>query len=331
MMSDPSVSVVLPTYNRVKRLQRVLAALARQTYSMADLEVVVVSDGSTDGTDEYLTRAKFPFSLVAFTQDNAGPAAARNCGVELARAPLVVFIDDDVVPTSVLIEEHVRTHELSANDLVVVGPMITPTDFKLSAWVNWEQSMLYKQYDALLRGKYEATFRNFYTGNASLARAAVLGVNGFDVRLRRGEDVELGRRLAEAGYRFTFNAAAVGYHYAERTFESWLQNAWDYGVNAVILARERGWDELLQTTGDDFWSRNPLLRWMTRTCLRSPSFDSVIRQQLQAIAKASDFLHAEAVCRCALSGVYNLSYYQGLASELGDRRPLLEIMARAPS
>ena len=72
--TEPEMSVIVPTYNRVERLQRVLAALNDQTYPRHCFEVIVISDGSTDGTDEYLRTRTAP-NLIWTSQSNAGPAA----------------------------------------------------------------------------------------------------------------------------------------------------------------------------------------------------------------------------------------------------------------
>ena len=119
-------SVVVPTYNRCDRLRRVLGALADQTLPRDSFEVIVVSDGSTDGTDEYLRGGQTPVDVVAVTQPNSGPGPARNAGVERARGDLVVFVDDDVVAEPDLVEQHVRSHEHDDGRLVVIGPMLTP-------------------------------------------------------------------------------------------------------------------------------------------------------------------------------------------------------------
>ncbi len=321
-----NVSVILPTYNRLGRLRQVLAALGRQTYAAEHFEVVVVSDGSSDGTDEYLSGAEFPFRLVFASQRNSGPAATRNRAVGLADGDLLVFIDDDVVAAPSLIEQHVRSHLTGGDSLVVIGPMLTPLDCTLSRWVGWEQAMLYKQYDALVRGRYEPTYHNFYTGNASVARTALVAVNGFDVRYRRAEDIEMAYRLACRGFRFRFNAAAASYHYAERTFDSWLGNAYDYGVNAVIMARDHdNWDEMERRTRADFCGRNVQLRALVHACLRRPWLGPLVRTSLRTVAQSPVANGIGGLSRIALSGVYNLSYYQGMVAELGDARALLQI------
>ena len=80
---------------------------------------------------------------------------------------------------------------------VVMGPMLTPNDFAMPAWVAWEQAMLMKQYDDMNAGNWQPTARQFYTGNTSLARQHLIQTGGFDTSFRRGEDVELAYRLAD--------------------------------------------------------------------------------------------------------------------------------------
>ncbi|MCZ7672777.1 MAG: glycosyltransferase family 2 protein [Chloroflexi bacterium] len=171
------ISVVMPTYNRLPRLQRVLKAFEKQTFSTANFEVIVVSDGSLDGTNDYLNsfRPSFPFVLII--QENQGPAAARNKGIDKASGDYILFVDDDVVPQPNLIYEHMRFHEMHENS-VVVGPMLTPADFDMQPWVSWEQAMLVKQYAAMAEGQWAPTARQFFTGNASLLRSTLIDAGG---------------------------------------------------------------------------------------------------------------------------------------------------------
>ena len=206
---EPTVSVVVPTYDRLPRLRRVLAGLAAQDLDRP-FEVVVVDDGSTDGTDAYLHSGAPPLPIVASTQENRGPGAARNRGVDLATGEIVVFLDDDVIPDPGLVRAHIRSHERHGGKTVVIGPMRNPPDHRMSPWIRWEQAMLAKQYDAMEAGHYDATARQFFTGNASLRREHLLAAGGFDPTLRRAEDVELAYRLADAGLTFVHEPDAVG-------------------------------------------------------------------------------------------------------------------------
>jgi GT2 family glycosyltransferase len=310
------VSVVVPTYNRASRLERVLAALASQTYPRSCYEIVVVSDGSTDGTDELL-RQRPPTELVAAIQANGGPAAARNRGVELAAGELLLFIDDDVIATPTLIERHVQTHLEGGDEQVVIGPMATPPDVELSPWVQWEQTMLYRQYHAMVDGIYSPTPRQFYTGNASVPRDAVVAAGGFDTRFRRAEDIELAYRLEDAGLRFTFNPDAVGHHHAERSFGAWLQIAYDYGVCDALFAREQHRRSVGEIVEQGFRRRPAPVRWMISTAVSRPRVDAGLRALYRAAFAAGRALHAGQLSRLALSGLYSGCYYRGVADQLG--------------
>jgi GT2 family glycosyltransferase len=320
--SAPTVSVVMPTYNRVDQLRAALEGLAAQQGLDEPVEVIVVSDGSTDGTDEYLTSSAVPLPVVALTQPNAGPAAARNRGIDVARGPLVLFVDDDTVAEPGLTAAHLRRHAGPDDDLVVIGPMLTPADHDISPWVRWEQDMLTKQYDAMRDGVYEATARQFYTGNASVARRHLLEVGGFDPTFRRAEDVELAYRLADRGLCFAFEPTAVVHHYAERSFDAWLAAGYAYGHNDVVFGRDHGRTWLLEAIGREFHDRHPFVRGLTRTCLPRPRLDSITSAALARSARSAGRL---GVGRPLLSAVYNLAYYRGMADELGSAERLFRL------
>lgn len=326
-MTTPAISVVVPTYNRLDQLRRTLEGLAAQTGLDALPEVVVVSDGSTDGTDEYLASDEVPLPVVAVTQRNAGPAAARNNGVRHATGELVLFVDDDAIPAPDLVAAHLRHHAASGGDTtVVIGPMTTPEDGgALSPWCQWEQDMLYKQYDAMDRKQWGATARQFYTANASLARRHVLEVGGFDESFRRAEDVELAYRLADRGLQFTFARDAVVVHHADRSFAAWLDIANSYGRNDVIFGRDLGQPWLLASIASEFHDRHVLVRVLVRASADRPRLGRVVMGLLTVAARVAGLLHLGPITRQALSALYNLAYYRGMADELGSGRRMLRL------
>lgn len=331
-----NVSVILPTYNRLEQLKQVLSGFAEQDFDMTQVEVIVISDGSTDGTHEYLEsieKATFPFELIYVNQKNAGPAAARNNGIDTARGRLILFVDDDVVPAPNLISEHISSHKEHSESTVVMGPMLNPVDYTMQPWVYWEQLMLYKQYADMEAGRWEPTARQFYTGNASLERNHLLDHGGFDTSFRRAEDVELAYRLAASGMSFVFNPQAKGYHYARRKFSSWLQTPYLYGKNDVIFAREKKQHWLMPKVSAEFHERNVLIRAIIRLFLCRPFASRVLISGLKQVAAVSTamarFWSAFATLpRFAYSGIYNLRYYQGFVDELGTRREFFEMVAK---
>src|SRR5207244_7057847 len=100
MDATPTISVITPTFNRRASLGRLLHGLVGQTFPAEQFEVVVVDDGSTDGSVEELRSRVIPFRLRVVEQPHRGPAAARNLGVEYGRGELVLVLHVDVLPDS---------------------------------------------------------------------------------------------------------------------------------------------------------------------------------------------------------------------------------------
>jgi glycosyltransferase involved in cell wall biosynthesis len=145
MVPDPpGISVVIPTYQRRTSLERVLDGLKEQVYPASLVEVLVICDGSTDGSAAMVRGRRDPFRARVFEQPNRGPAAARNVALMHAREPFVLFLDDDVVPTPCLVGEHIIAHG-DRRDLVVIGPLL-PAVGTRSPWIGWESETLRRQY-----------------------------------------------------------------------------------------------------------------------------------------------------------------------------------------
>jgi GT2 family glycosyltransferase len=293
-------------------------ALEQQHYPADAYEVIIVSDGSSDGTHAYLEALRSTMRLRWFSQSNRGPAAARNAGIGKAVGELIVFIDDDVVPAAGLLAEHVRAHHEADREVVVLGPLLTPEGFGMAPWVRWEQEMLMKQYRAMLRGDWQPSARQFYTGNASVRRSHILAAGGFDENFRRAEDVELAYRLAARGLDFVFTMNAAGMHYAERSYRSWLDAAYTYGRNDVIFARDRNQKWLLSAIHQEFQHRHMMVRSLVRVCGGRSWLASIAAYALKLTADVATILHAEGIERSAYSGLFNLRYCSGLCDELDD-------------
>jgi glycosyltransferase involved in cell wall biosynthesis len=328
------VSIILPTYNRLDRLQRVIAAIRAQTVDHDQFELIVVSDGSQDGTDAYLAQLALPFQFTAVFQQNQGVAATRNHGLEKATGELVLFVDDDVVPSPQLLAEHLKSHAQYGGQAVVMGPMLTPPDFDMAPWVLWEQAMLEKQYRSMIEGHWQPTARQFYTGNTSLARRHIVAAGGFDPAFRRAEDVELAYRLADMGLDFYFNPQAVGHHYAERSFASWIAIPYAYGRNDVIFHRDKGQNWLLERIFSEYHGRHHFVRALSRVCLDRTRLSETAVGAMRRLAQWGHRAGVAQLPRMAYSGIFNLRHYQGIADELGGRAQFfqqVELAAKEPN
>jgi len=219
-----------------------------------------------------------------------------------------------------LIEEHLRFHELHGDSAVVIGPMLAPPDYDPPPWVRWELEKLAEQYHDMTTGKWAATARQFYTGNTSLGRRHLVESGGFDPTFRRAEDVELAYRLAQRGLKFLFNPRAIGYHYAMRSFTSWLAIPYAYGRNNVVFSRQGGQAWLVTKMFTEFQTRHPLIRVITRLCLDRPRATAVITAILAQVIQASHQLKLKSLPEMACSALFNLRFYQGTADELEGRK-----------
>src|SRR4051812_18673502 len=121
----PFITVVIPTYNRKESLFVTLRALEKQTLGRDLFEVVIVSDGSTDGTRQAVEAAQFPFRVRVMEQPNSGPSTARNFGARAACGKVIVYLDDDIEPLPDFLNVHAQGHAID-DRLVLIGPQSMP-------------------------------------------------------------------------------------------------------------------------------------------------------------------------------------------------------------
>lgn len=227
----PRISVVLPTFNRKEVLRICLAALAYQTLPEQLWEVIVVDDGSTDGTEEFCREIALPYRMTYMRQENAGAGAARRLGVEAAQGEYVLLCNDDTIASSTLLSEHLSIHlKHSKEKLAVLGefqPSELCSERALSLWVN--VSTFFFPQQSLKAGQlYNAS--HFVTCNLSMRQDSILAAGNFDAAFRVAEDTELGARLEQRGYKVLYHPAAKATHEHPRfTTRDLLKRAEAYG------------------------------------------------------------------------------------------------------
>ncbi|MDQ1704176.1 MAG: hypothetical protein QOF18_542 [Frankiaceae bacterium] len=212
----PELSVVVPTYRRPDLLRQCLDALAAQDVERSRFEVVVVDDGSQDDTTAVLAAAS---DVVGLTQPaNAGPAAARNRGIEASRGRLVLFLDDDIAAAPDLVSTHLALHAAAGGDpqLGVLGRVDWHPSLTVTPFMHWlDRSGLQFAYETWLReGPIDPPYAAFYTANLSMPRSLLVDAGGFDERFPYAafEDIELAYRLTARGFRMDYRPAAQAFH-----------------------------------------------------------------------------------------------------------------------
>jgi GT2 family glycosyltransferase len=316
VQTPSSVSVIVPTYNRRARLERLLRALEGEYTAGPRFEVVVVVDGATDGTETMLAALRPSYPLQVLRQPNRGPAAARNRGVAAAAGEVLVFLDDDVWPTPGLIARHLAVHEHDPA-AITVGPMLAPPGRPLAPWLAWEAAALRKQYDAMQAGRFAPTPRQFYTANASVRRAHVLAAGGFNETFTRAEDVELAFRLADRGLRFVFLPEAAVLHEPDRTLAAWLRVPYEYGRHDVRMAWECGRAHLLPLAVRELRQRHPLNRLLPRWCAGRRRLARFVAAAMATALRAGPRTAPTRWQLALCSALFNLQYWRGVADAAG--------------
>ena len=230
-------SVVIPTYNRLDMLLRVLDALEGQI-DAPPFEVIVINDGSSDSTDATISRRK---NILYRLQPNGGPGRARNHGVSLATGRYIIFIGDDTVPEPRFLAEHARIHRESNDDPLVacVGYTGWPRGERVTAFMDyindWGLQFGYK----MIRHGEIVPFNFFYTSNISIDRE-LLASHPFDTTFPSAawEDIELAYRLDAMGLKIRYNSHAVTRHYHPMSVDSFARRQYTVGKSGAIFYRK---------------------------------------------------------------------------------------------
>ncbi|MBN2466714.1 MAG: glycosyltransferase [Deltaproteobacteria bacterium] len=185
-MSHPRVSVCIPTFNRKEYLRETLESVVSQSYQ--DFEIVVVDDGSTDGTEEMLRDLEIPIRYA--WQHNAGDAAARNRLIEHARGDYIAFIDSDDLLLPGALEQMVETGTHQNHDVIVYGTYLA---------IN-ERGEVTRRSKRKLHSGYVTTFLFqdifIHSCGTLLPARIVKGKAAFDTTLRVCSDYDLWLRLS---------------------------------------------------------------------------------------------------------------------------------------
>lgn len=232
---EPSISVVVATYNRAAILARTLEHLTRQTVAPEALEVIVVDDGSTDETARIVreTAECSAVRIAYLTHGNRGPGHTQNRGIRAARGALVLLIADDIFLTPGAVAAHLAWHAQHSDACVAVLGKAAPSEELAGAGV-------LSGGDAFGLGRFEhlreLPYLLFWGFNVSFKRDFMLAHGMFrDARGRGGsaahEDTELGYRLHRAGMKLLYAADALGHHYHPTSLRQSTRRYHERGLN----------------------------------------------------------------------------------------------------
>ena len=241
----PKVSIVLPMYNSAADVAEVLAELDRQSYH--DREIILVDDGSTDGTRKVATDLTAGRSDVTVVETNHGGAShARNTGVEKARGEIVFFAESDCVYDPMYLQRAVDSldSDPKAGAVCLTGaPLITRSTLATQC-IDIENKV---QHQLLNQGKLKPFYAWVYR------KEILMRLGGFDEKLFQGEDKDLFSRVKKAGYTVAWVPGVNWWHRRDQTTPQLARKWFTRGRTRVLFSiKHRRILDILKTVAP-FW------------------------------------------------------------------------------
>lgn len=242
-MSIPFFSVVVPTYNRPKQIERCLVALTELAYPGDRYEVIVVDDGGDTPLNDVVTAVQDAAndavkgcpSLILLRQENAGPAAARNAGARRSQGTVIAFTDDDCMPSSDWLGQFAEAFQTHPDAMLGGRTINALTQNLYSSASQALIDYLYGYYSSATRGIF------FASNNIAMSRSHFLEIGGFDVSfpLAAAEDRNLCDCWQQVGYAMKYVPSATIRHAHALSLRSFWRQHFGYGRGAFCFHQVR--------------------------------------------------------------------------------------------
>jgi len=214
------LTVIIPTHNRSELLKRTLQGFCEQDECDFVWQLIVVSDGPSDPTQSVVREFEKCLPLKYLSQPKLGVSSARNLGLRATASPIVIFVDDDVIPSPSLVWEHARFHkERPELESALLGYVTWWPEVRITPFMRWYGEFGGLFGFSLLNDDQLGDPRYLYTCNISFKTEFLRSCGGFNESLTVMEDHELGHRLTRHGLRMYFRRSAIGYHNQSFTFD----------------------------------------------------------------------------------------------------------------
>ena len=233
------LTVVIPTHNRRDCCKEALLYFNNQSFK--DFEIIIVDDGSEDGTGEIVNNLAVFYPLRYFYQTNKGQAAARNLGIKNAQGEIIFFTDDDCVPAeNNLLAIHAQAHKnIKNNRAVFLGRAVLHPSIKITPFIKYidDYHLAYSK----IKHQDDVPPGCFYPDNISINKDFLIQAGMFDQEFfpkSAYEDGELGFRLHKKGMKLIFIPEAKVWHNNYIRFKSYPNDMWKRGYWSVRLAEK---------------------------------------------------------------------------------------------
>ncbi len=233
------LSIIVATYNRKHELKELFESLQHQTLPPDRFEIVVIDDGSTDGTGQYIgeIESTVSFGIQYHYHQNKGPGYARTLGMEQANGDVFIFIDSDCIAPPHYLQTIADVFQYRQID-AFGGP-----DKSSQAFSPWDKAVNYVMTSFLttggLRGSSGKMLARYYprSFNMGLRREVFEKIGGFGSIYHYGEDIEFSHRIIESGARVEYIEDAFVYHKRRSSPVSFMKQVFKMGKARIQLGQ----------------------------------------------------------------------------------------------
>ncbi len=228
-------SLIIATYNRLNELQELFASVQNLDFSTEQFELVIVDDGSQDGTKEFVTEQKWDFNVLYLHQQNKGPGEARNHGMRKARGNYFMFIDSDcILPPQYLREiddflKHTPLDAIGGPDTYhpSFSPLLKAINYSMTSFIGTGGT----------RGSKKSVTKYYPRSfNMGIKREVYDTIGGMG-KLRHGQDMDFSARIYAAGFKVGLIPDAFVYHKRRTSLRKFFKQIFNWGVTRINLGR----------------------------------------------------------------------------------------------
>lgn len=225
------LSVIIPAYNRKDALKKCILSLINQDCPQERYEIIVVDDGSSDGTATMMAALVQQYPSIRYIQrSHQCPAATRNAGIKESIGTIIAFTDNDCIPASDWIRNIIEAHHLHKN-VLAIGGLTSVNSHNIKAEVS--QFLSDGAISVNINDKREYIF--FPTCNVSFKREHLKETFSELFPLPAGEDLEFFWRIFKKGNKFFFDEKLKVFHNCHPNFKSFLKQAYMYGRGNYLV------------------------------------------------------------------------------------------------
>lgn len=225
------LSVIIPAYNRKDALKECVLSLFNQDYPRERYEIIVVDDGSSDGTAKMMAAIVRQYPGIRYIQgSHQGPASARNAGIKESIGRIIAFTDNDCIPANDWVRNIIHAHQTHKN-VLAIGGLTSVGPHNIKAQVS--QSLSDGAISIHINDKKEYIF--FPTCNVSFKREHLKETFSELFPLPAGEDLEFFWRIFKKGNKFFFDEKLRVFHNCHPNFKSFLKQAFMYGRGNYLV------------------------------------------------------------------------------------------------